>query len=127
MDYGNIVWGSRSAAKLKKLASKQKQALRVVNNEYTVIREIMIRNNVLNIYKLNIYQILNIMFKIKKKYNSMYFRKPIHGDSAPIFNQNSFTENQLVYSQTKSFITSSKALEQTIRPTTKISEPRNLL
>ena len=41
--------------KTKKLASKQKQALRILNNEFTDIREIMIRMEVLNIYKLNIY------------------------------------------------------------------------
>ena len=65
MNYGNIGWASTSTTKLKKLASKQKQALRILNNEFTDIREIMVRMKVLNIYKLNIYQILNFMFKIK--------------------------------------------------------------
>ena len=51
--------------KLKKLSSKQKQALRILNNEFTDIREIMVRMKVLNIYKLIIYQILNFMFKVK--------------------------------------------------------------
>ena len=37
---------------------------------------------VLNIYKLNIYQILNFMFKIKANTAP----KPIYGDPAPIFN-----------------------------------------
>ena len=54
-----------NTTKLKKLASKQKQVLWIVNNEFTDIREIMVRMKVLNIYKLNIYQILNFMFKIK--------------------------------------------------------------
>ena len=65
LNYGNIVWVSTSTTKLKKLTSKQKQALRIVNNEFTNIKEIMVRIKVLNIYKLNIYQILNFMFKIK--------------------------------------------------------------
>ena len=43
--------------KTKRLASKQKQALRIVNNEFTDIREIMVGMEVSNIYKLNIYQI----------------------------------------------------------------------
>ena len=51
--------------KTKKLSSKQNQALRILNNEFTDIREIMVRMKVLNIYKLNIYQILNLMFKMK--------------------------------------------------------------
>ena len=38
LNYGNIVWASTSRTKLKKLASKQKQALRIVNNEFTDIR-----------------------------------------------------------------------------------------
>ena len=54
-----------NTTKLKKLASKQKQVLWIVNNEFTDVREIMVRMKVLNIYKLNIYQILNFMFKIK--------------------------------------------------------------
>ena len=65
LNYGNIEWASTSRKKLKKLASKQKQALRIANNEFIDIREMMVRTKVLNIYKLNIYQILNFMFKIK--------------------------------------------------------------
>ena len=55
---------STSRTKLKKLASKQNQALRFVNNEFTDIREIMVRMIVLNIYKFHICKILNFMFKI---------------------------------------------------------------
>ena len=52
LNYGNIVWASASTTKLKKLASKQKQASAIVNNEFTNIREIMIRMKVLNIYNV---------------------------------------------------------------------------
>ena len=52
LNYGNIVWVSTSTTKLKKLASKQKQALRIVNNEFTDIKEIMVRMKVLKMYKL---------------------------------------------------------------------------
>ena len=38
LHYGNIVLASTSTRKLKKLASKQKQALRIVNNEFMYIR-----------------------------------------------------------------------------------------
>ena len=57
--------GQYKYSKTKKLSSKQKQALRILNNEFTDIREIMVRMKVLNIYKLKIYEILNFMFKIK--------------------------------------------------------------
>ena len=58
LKYGDIVWANTGRAKLKKQASKQKKALRIVNNEYTNIKEIMVRVKVLNIYELNIYQAL---------------------------------------------------------------------
>ena len=49
LNYGNIVQASTSRTKLNKLASKQKQALRIVNNEFTDIGKIMVRMRVLNI------------------------------------------------------------------------------
>ena len=50
LNYGNIVWASTSIAKLKNVASKQKQALRFVNNEF-----IGINNEINNEIKLWIY------------------------------------------------------------------------
>ena len=38
LSYGNIVWTSTSRAKLKELASKQKEALQIVNNEHPDVR-----------------------------------------------------------------------------------------
>ena len=55
LNYGNIILASTSTAKLKKLVSKQNQALRIVNNEFTGNRKMMVRIKVLNIFKLNIY------------------------------------------------------------------------
>ena len=70
LNYGNIVWTSTSKAKLKKTSEKaQKQALRIVNKEYTDIREIVVRKKVLNTYKLKIYQIS--VFMIKRKTNTI--------------------------------------------------------
>ena len=109
LNYGNIVWASASTAKLKKLASKQKQALRIVNNEFTDIREIMVRMKVLNIYKLNIYQILNFMFKIKTNTAPCIFENQfteIQHKYSTRFIKNSFVESQLVYSQTKFSVSS---------------------
>ena len=55
LNYGNIVLASTNTTKLKKLVSKHNQALRIVNNEFTGIRKMMVRIKVLNIFKLNIY------------------------------------------------------------------------
>ena len=102
--YGAVVWASTSTTKLKKLTSKQKQALRILNNEFTDIREIMVRMKVLNIYKLNIYQILNFMFKIKANTAPCIFENQfteIHHQYLTRFSKNSFVKSQLIYSQTK--------------------------
>ena len=67
----------------------------------------MVTTKVLNIYKLNTYQILNFMFQIKT-------------NTAPCIFENQLTEIQHQYSsrfRRSSFvITRTKALEQTIRP-----------
>ena len=111
LNYGNIVWASASRTKLNKLGSKQKQALGIVKNEFTDAKKIMIRMKVLNIYKLNIYQILNFMFKIKANtapYISQNQFTEIQHQYSTRFSNNSFLESQLVYSQR------TKTLEQTI-------------
>ena len=90
-----------STTKLKKLASKQKQVLWIVNNEFTDIREIMVRMKVLNIYKLNIYQILNFMFKIKTNTAPCILENQfmeIQHQYSTRFYKNSFVEGQLLYS-----------------------------
>ena len=56
-----------------KLASKQRQAIRAIYPaEYT--RGKMEEMKVLNIYKLNFYQVLTFMFKIKRDSASAAFR-----------------------------------------------------
>ena len=64
----------------------------------------MLKMKVLNIYKLNIYQVLTFMFKIKTNTAPLVFPtqfKEIQHIYPTRFSKNSFVENQLVYSQTK--------------------------
>ena len=63
LNYGNIIWASVTQTKLKKLASKQKQAIRIFENENCNIKESMTKMKILNLYKLNIYQVLNFMHR----------------------------------------------------------------
>ena len=96
--------GQYKYSKTKKLSSKQKQALRILNNEFTDIREIMVRMKVLNIYKLNIYQILSLMFKMKANTAPCIFQNQfmeIQHQYSTRFSKNTFVESQLVCSQTK--------------------------
>ena len=101
LNYGNIAWASTSKAKLKKIACKQKEAVRVVNNDNADIKELMFKMKVLNIYKLNIYQVLTFMFKIKTNTAPLVFRtqfKESQHTYPTRCSKNSFVENQLVYS-----------------------------
>ena len=94
---------------MKKIASKQKEAVRVVNNDNADIKELMFKMEVLNIYKLNIYQVLTFMFKIKTNTAPLVFRtqrKEIQHTYPTRCSKNSFVENQLVYSQTKFSVSS---------------------
>ena len=69
MTYGNVAWGSTSMKKTKKLFGKQKQAIKIIPmaDIYANLNsdEKMKHLDILNIYKLNLYQILNIMFQVK--------------------------------------------------------------
>ena len=62
LNYENIAWGNTTRTTLKKLASKQTLAIRVKN-----ANEKMEELKVSNICKLNIYQVLIFMFKIKRE------------------------------------------------------------
>ena len=69
----------------------------------------MVRMKVLNIYKLNIYQILNFMFKIKPITAPCSFENQfteIQQQYSTRFSKNSFVENLLVYGQTKFSVSS---------------------
>ena len=88
----------------KKTVSKQKQPLKI-----TDIREITIGMKALNIYKLNIYHILNFMFKIKTNTAPSSFENQfteIQHQYSTRFSKNSFVESQSVYSQTKFSVSS---------------------
>ena len=68
--YGNIAWCSTSMIKLKKIFSKQKQAIKTISMtslDYKNLKseEIMDRLGILNIFKLNIYHTINLMFTVK--------------------------------------------------------------
>ena len=69
LTYGNVVWCSTSLKKTKNLFSKQKRAIKIIPmtdiHRNLNSHEKMKHLDILNIYKLNLYQILNIMFRVK--------------------------------------------------------------
>ena len=68
LNYDNIAWASTTKSKLRKIASQQRQAVNAIpkndNQEITNSREFVEENGILNVYKLNLYQLLNFMFRV---------------------------------------------------------------
>ena len=108
LNYGNIAWGSTTQTKLKKLASKQRQAIRVTYAaEYA--RAKIDEMKVLNISKPNIYQVLTFAFKIKRDTTPGAFRNDFREIShryATGFSQSDFVEGNILSNQTKSAVSS---------------------
>ena len=70
INYANIAWASANKTNLKKLFGKQKQAARIIFNpdRFTNARPLLKTLNALNVYQINLLQVL--LFKHKIKTNS---------------------------------------------------------
>ena len=68
INYANIVWGSTFHSKIKNIHRKQKLAGRIICNvdRHTSGEPIMHKLGILNVFKLNIFQTLVFMFKVRK-------------------------------------------------------------
>ena len=71
LNYGNIAWASTTKSKLRKIASHQRQAVNAIpkndNQEITNSRKFMEENGIINVYKFNLYQVLNFMFRVQNQ------------------------------------------------------------
>ena len=69
MNYANIVWGSANKTALNSLYKKQKNACRIIfrMDKFTPSRPLFKELQALNIFQLNIYNVLIFMHKIKNK------------------------------------------------------------
>ena len=67
INYANIAWASTNKTKLKKLFGKQKQAGRIIFNQdrFTHACPLLKTLNALNVYQINLQQVLLFMHKIK--------------------------------------------------------------
>ena len=75
--YENKAWCSTSMGKLKKVFSKQKQVIKTVtslDHKNLKSEEIMNILDILNIYKLNIYYTVNLIFRVNNNTISEVFR-----------------------------------------------------
>ena len=113
LNYGNIAWCSTSMTKLKKLLSKQKQALRTIpiptSQSESRSKQIMKELCILNIYQLNIYIVLILIFKVKNGWISDTFQNKFNMISHDYFIKNSmcnFNEPRFSLKVTKFAISS---------------------
>ena len=134
LNYGNIAWCSASMEKLKKLLSKQKQALRTISiptsQSKSRSKQIMRELCVLNIYQLHIYNVLNLMFKVKNGFIPDAFQNKFNMISHDYFTKNSmchFKEPRFSLKITKFAISSrgprlwNKILDNNIKAVTSYS------
>ena len=108
LSYGNIARGSNTRTKLKKLKSKQRQAITVIYVAEHVNKKLE-EMNVLNICKLNIYQVLTFMFKIKRDTAPAAFRndfREIFDRYPERFSQSNFVEGNILSNQTEFAVSS---------------------
>ena len=115
LNYGNIAWCSSSVTKIKKLYSKQKQAIKalsVTSEDYSglKIEDLMEKTGILNIYKLNIYHVINLMFRVKN--NTIpeafvnKFEIVLHHHYQTRHSENNFIEPKIYFKATKFAISS---------------------
>ena len=104
LTYGNVVWCSTSMNKTKKLFSKQKRAIKII--PMTDIHgnlnsdEKMKHLDILNVYKLNLYQILNMIFRVKTNSIPETLRnkfKVIEHNYSTRYNEYSFKESNIFF------------------------------
>ena len=67
LSYGNIAWASTNKSKLNTLHRRQKHASRIIyfKDKNTHAKPLLKKLNALNIYQLNVYQVLLFMHKVK--------------------------------------------------------------
>ena len=100
--------------KLKTLYSKQKQALKALSmtsEEYTRLKaeDLMDKLGILNIDKLNIYHVVNFMFRVKSNKIPQAFEnkfKMINHKHSTRHSENNFIEPKIYFKSTKFAISS---------------------
>ena len=114
LNYGNIAWCSTSVTKIKKLYSKQKQAIKalsVASEDYSGLKigDLMEKTSILNIYKLNIYHVINLMFRVKNNTIPEAFVNKfeiVHHHYQTRHSENNFIEPKIYFTATKFAISS---------------------
>ena len=85
LNYANIAWGSTEKSKLQCLYRRQKHAIRLINfaDRYTHSKPFFIEMKILNIYELNVFNVLCFMYLWKNNlslpiFKVLFSEKPIN-------------------------------------------------
>ena len=94
LSYANIAWGATHPTKLHKLASQQRHVCKIIKckGRRDSALPIMENLNILNIFNLNIYQVLIFMFKFTKKKLPTNFDTFFQSNRASRYNLRSSTK-----------------------------------
>ena len=114
LNYGNIAWCSTSMTKIKKLYSKQKQAIKALSmssEDYSglKIEDMLKKVGILSIYKLNICHVVNLMFRVKNNRKPEAFQNKfeiVHHLYPTRHRENNFIEPKIYFKVTKFGISS---------------------
>ena len=80
INYANIVWGSSNRTGLKKILLKQKQAMRIIFHKHYLshAKPLMKKLKSLNVYQINLYQVILFMYKVKMGTIPKIFNRNFH-------------------------------------------------
>ena len=97
INFANIAWASTNKTNLKKLFGKQKQAAPIIFNQdrFTHARPLLKTLNALNVYQINLLQVLLFMHKIKTNSSPRIFLhqfQTINQKYATRYSRNNFKE-----------------------------------
>ena len=113
VNYCNKAWASTSRAKLDKVLKKQNHAVCIIYNKdkFSHSKPLMRDMNVLNVYQINIFQVLKFMYKSKHKLNRTVFDNTlteIHHQYPTRFSRSNFKQPKII-TKTTNFAISSRA------------------
>ena len=105
INYANIAWASTHQTKLKSINSKQKQCSRYIYHEEprTHAKPLMQKMKALNVFQINIFQVLVFMFKVKNKLSPTIFSNSfehIEHNFQTRFRQNNFRNPKIITKRT---------------------------
>ena len=97
IDYANITWANTNKTKLEGLFGKQKQAAHIIFNQdrFTHARPLLKTLNAINVYQINLLQVLVFMHKIKTNSSPQIFLHQfqiVNHKHATWYSRNNFKE-----------------------------------